>query len=79
METCQCGICSMFMNCPCCGDWKSCAINRDIIHTNNLEIELEESKKKLDCEGCRWNKRVQKCSCCRRNTHMKDNFKEVKP
>ena len=28
------------------------------------------------CEGCYWKEigRQQKCSCCRRNRHMKDNF-----
>ena len=29
------------------------------------------------CDGCKWNgKRYQKCSCCRRNRNMKDNYKE---
>lgn len=29
------------------------------------------------CDGCKWNgKRHQKCSCCRRNRNMKDNYKE---
>lgn len=28
-----------------------------------------------DCSGCRWRGvRPQKCSCCRRNLHMKDNY-----
>ena len=27
------------------------------------------------CDGCRWwGVRPQKCSCCRRNLHMKDNY-----
>ncbi len=31
-----------------------------------------------DCVGCAYNgKRHQKCSCCRRNQYMKDNYKEV--
>ena len=30
-----------------------------------------------ECDGCVWNgKRHQKCSCCRRNRNMKDNYKE---
>lgn len=30
-----------------------------------------------ECDGCKWNgKRYQKCSCCRRNRNMKDNYKE---
>lgn len=30
-----------------------------------------------DCDGCKWKqKRHQKCSCCRRNRHLKDNFEE---
>lgn len=29
------------------------------------------------CDGCKWNgKRYPKCSCCRRNRNMKDNYKE---
>lgn len=32
-----------------------------------------------ECDGCKWNgKRHQKCSCCRRNRNMKDNYKEEK-
>ena len=28
------------------------------------------------CEGCIWlNTRHQKCSCCRRNQYLKDNYK----
>jgi len=29
------------------------------------------------CEGCRWHNIYQKCTCCRRNKGMKDNFKRV--
>lgn len=30
-----------------------------------------------DCNGCKWKfVRHQKCSCCRRNRNMKDNFEE---
>ena len=30
----------------------------------------------VSCDGCRWKEigRQQKCSCCRRNRHMKDNY-----
>jgi hypothetical protein len=32
-------------------------------------------KHKPDCTGCRWRGvRPQRCSCCRRNIHMKDNY-----
>lgn len=32
-----------------------------------------------DCTGCVWlNVRHQKCSCCRRNQHLKDNYKEAR-
>lgn len=32
----------------------------------------------LDCTGCVWlNTRRQKCSCCRRNQYIKDNYKEA--
>ena len=28
-----------------------------------------------DCDGCKWNgKRHQRCSCCRRNRHLKDGY-----
>ena len=31
-----------------------------------------------DCKGCVWlNTRHQKCSCCRRNQCLKDNYKEA--
>lgn len=30
-----------------------------------------------DCDKCKWKfARHQKCSCCRRNRNMKDNFEE---
>lgn len=30
------------------------------------------------CEGCRWlAARHQRCSCCRRNIYMKDNYEEA--
>lgn len=28
------------------------------------------------CDGCRWQGRHQKCSCCRRNRGMKDCYEE---
>ena len=28
------------------------------------------------CDTCRWKKRHQKCSCCRRNRHLKDCHEE---
>lgn len=31
-----------------------------------------------DCKGCVWlNTRHRKCSCCRRNQYIKDNYKEA--
>lgn len=27
-----------------------------------------------NCENCRWKGRHQKCSCCRRNRHIKDCY-----
>lgn len=27
-----------------------------------------------DCEKCKWKSRHQKCSCCRRNRYIKDNY-----
>ena len=29
-----------------------------------------------NCEGCKWKNRHQKCSCCRRNRHIKDSYEE---
>lgn len=32
------------------------------------------------CDDCRWRNRPQKCSCCRRNLHIKDCYeKEAQP
>lgn len=28
------------------------------------------------CDTCQWKNRKQKCSCCRRNRHLKDCFEE---
>ena len=34
----------------------------------------------LSCDNCKWlGKRHQKCSCCRRNSGMKDNYEEKTP
>ena len=34
----------------------------------------------VDCDRCRWSDRPQKCSCCRRNIHIKDCYeKEAQP
>lgn len=27
-----------------------------------------------DCEKCKWKNRPQKCSCCKRNRHIKDCY-----
>ena len=36
---------------------------------------LEAFFREYGCEGCRWfGVRHQKCSCCIRNIHMKDNY-----
>lgn len=37
-------------------------------------------KDALSCDNCKWlGKRHQKCSCCRRNHGMKDNYEEKTP
>lgn len=46
-----------------------------------LEIDLHnpcifEYMRIGGCEKCRWRNRPQKCSCCRRNKHMKDCFED---
>lgn len=42
------------------------------------ELRHDEARRSGNtCDGCKWNgKRHQKCSCCRRNRNMKDNYKE---
>lgn len=30
------------------------------------------------CKGCRWRRRHQKCSCCRRNPCLKDCYEEAR-
>lgn len=44
------------------------------------ELRHDEARRSGNtCDGCKWNgKRYQKCSCCRRNRNMKDNYKEEK-
>lgn len=40
------------------------------------EAALKEFER-LSCVGCKWKgQRYQKCSCCIRNTGLKDNYKE---
>ena len=29
------------------------------------------------CDSCRWKRRTQKCSCCRRNLRMKDCYERL--
>lgn len=42
-----------------------------------LTLLLWDSIQIGDCDACRWrHTRHQKCSCCRRNRNMKDNFEE---
>lgn len=38
--------------------------------------EEEEKVQKSFCDKCRWRSRYQKCSCCRRNRKMRDNYEE---
>lgn len=41
---------------------------------------LKEYEDALSCGNCKWlGKRHQKCSCCRRNHGMKDNYEEKTP
>lgn len=44
-----------------------------------LNALLERGSAPMSCEGCKWDgERHQKCSCCRRNLNMKDNW-EAEP
>lgn len=48
------------------------SVQRLIDKTATLPVELQGTP---PCVGCAWlGKRHQKCSCCRRNANMKDNF-----
>jgi hypothetical protein len=45
-----------------------------------LNALLERGSAPMSCEGCKWDgERHQKCSCCRRNHGMKDNYEEKTP
>lgn len=47
------------------------------IWNHSLVQQIRRSRGELTCDGSYWlNRRYQKCSCCRRNQHMKDNYKE---
>lgn len=50
-------------NCDYCAETDTCRNNQTTVS---------------DCTGCRWKDRYQKCSCCRRNRHLKDNYEEEK-
>lgn len=53
----------------------------EILEQNDFNLDVPvigETKTDADCTGCRWRGvRPQRCSCCRRNIYMKDNY-EVK-
>lgn len=60
---------------PLRGDGKSCI---DFVYLGRCEYEAQEAEvQRTFCERCRWKGRKQKCACCRRNRHMKDNYEEV--
>ena len=42
-----------------------------VLHTFR---EKEAAVQKSFCERCKWKSRKQKCTCCRRNRNMKDNY-----
>lgn len=64
-------------------EWKAEATRRfgpDMLKWLAEEFEIEEMAPTadLDCTGCVWlNTRHQKCSCCRRNQYIKDNYREA--
>ena len=53
-------------------------------HDNNCTQKqvwerLKAYEDTLSCDNCKWlGKRHQKCSCCRRNHGIKDNYEEKK-
>ena len=45
-----------------------------------LNDEFDICERETYCTGCVWKgTRHQKCSCCRRNLYMKDNYKHYNP
>lgn len=72
---------------------KSISLNREINRNPYMDnallnvrqlIEIDKHNQNLfdwidvsGCDGCKWKKRHQKCSCCRRNRNMKDCYEEV--
>lgn len=60
---------------PLRGDGVSCD---GFVYRIRDEYEKQEAEvQRTYCERCRWNGKKQKCACCRRNRHMKDNYCEV--
>lgn len=59
---------------PLCGDGKPTSdLAYDILRRYE---EAESDVQRPFCRKCRWRSRPQKCACCRRNRHMKDNYEE---
>ena len=57
-------------------DGMSCDMEKEQVRTEELRHDTARRSDNT-CDGCKWNgKRHQKCSCCRRNRNMKDNYKE---
>lgn len=56
--------------------YNSC--NSFSIESENVNLAIQALQEKLSreqaCEGCKYHNRHQKCSCCRRNKGMKDNY-----
>lgn len=49
---------------------------RQLVALDSWNPILFDSVEIGGCEKCRWRERHQKCTCCRRNRHMKDCFEE---
>lgn len=60
---------------PLCGDGKA---TTEFSYIALDDFEDKEKAVQLEfCKKCRWKERTQKCTCCRRNRHMKDNYEAV--
>ena len=71
---------------------KSLSLNRDVNKDPYMDNALLNMRQILEldihnpclfhyievggCDDCRWRNRPQKCSCCRRNLHIKDCYEK---
>ena len=52
---------------------------KDIMFAISAEAwfwKFQQGDEPSSCDECRWRNRHQRCSCCRRNPSMKDNYEK---